>query len=239
MSVLRTSLLRRLRSVPLRPKDYCMYAIDHAATALLIKKQSPRAPLFLLLVSVQLVELCWVLFNYMGIEYFSVSNGRLHLDFLPYSHSIFSGVVLAGLLYFIVHRIYKSSGIALAAAIGVLSHIAIDLIFHEHDIRLLPFSGQPAWGLGIIKAPIADFVIELLYGICCWWYFKGSRALLITIIIFNILDLPVMLASGDTLQPLAQHPYLLPSFILFQILITWYFIWRYARGPLPQPPHRK
>jgi len=33
-----------------------MYAIDHAATALLIKKRSPQVPLFLLLISVQLVS---------------------------------------------------------------------------------------------------------------------------------------------------------------------------------------
>jgi len=210
----------------LRAKAYCMYAIDHAATALLIKKRSPQSPLFLLLISVQLVELFWVLFNFMGVEYFSVSNGRLHLDFLPYSHSLFSGIVFAGLLYILVYGIYKRHTIALASSIGVISHVVIDLIFHEHDMRLSPFADGPVWGLGIIDAPVLDFVIELLYGIFCWWYFKGSRGLLVVIIVFNVLDLPVMLASGDSLRPLERHPYLLPSFILFQILITWYFVWR-------------
>jgi len=223
----------------LRAKAYCMYAIDHAATALLIKKRSPQSPLFLLLISVQLVELFWVLFNYTGIEYFSVSNGRLHLDFLPYSHSLMSGVVFAGLFYILVYALYIRHDIALASSIGVLSHVIIDLIFHEHDIRLSPFAAQPVWGLGIIKAPVADFVIELLYGIFCWWYFKGSRSLLVVIIVFNVLDLPMMLASGDSLQPLQRHPYLLPSFILFQILITWYFVWHYARARVrpPRPLH--
>lgn len=210
----------------LRAKAYCMYAIDHAATALLIKKRSPQSPLFLLLISVQLVELFWVLFNFMGVEYFSVSNGRLHLDFLPYSHSLFSGIVFAGLLYILVYGIYKRHTIALASSIGVISHVVIDLIFHEHDMRLSPFADGPVWGFGIIDAPVLDFVIELLYGIFCWWYFKGSRGLLVVIIVFNVLDLPVMLASGDSLRPLERHPYLLPSFILFQILITWYFVWR-------------
>ncbi|HVU55654.1 MAG TPA: hypothetical protein VHD83_11410 [Puia sp.] len=216
-----------------------MYAIDHAATALLIKKRSPESPLFLLLVSVQLAELFWVLFNYVGIEYFSISNGRLHLDFLPYSHSLFSGVVLAGLSYIIVYGIYKKHAIAVAAAIGVISHIVIDLIFHEHDIRLSPFSARPVWGFGIIDVPVLDFVIELSYGIFCWWYFKGSRALLITIIVFNVLDLPVMLASGDSLRPLQQYHFLLPGFILFQILITWYFVWRTALGDARVRPPRR
>jgi hypothetical protein len=205
-----------------------MYAIDHAATALLIRKKFPAAPMFLLLVSVQLTELFWVFFNYTGLEYFSVANGMLHLDFLPWSHSICSALFLAGLSYIILYAAYKKHDIALAFSIGVLSHVAIDLVFHEHDIRLSPFSDKPAWGLGIIDHPLLDFALELLYGIFCWWYFRGNNKLLITIVIFNILDLPVMLASGDSLNPIARHHYLLPSFILFQILVTWYFVWRYS-----------
>jgi hypothetical protein len=214
-----------------------MYAIDHAATALLIKRKYPLAPLPLLLVSVQLVELFWVVFNYIGVEYYSIANGKLHLDFLPWSHSVFSGVVLAGLSYLILYGIYKRHSIALAFSIGVISHIILDMLFHEHDIRLSPFSDKPVWGLGIIDHPLLDFVLELLYGIFCWWYFKGSKQLLLTIVIFNILDLPVMLASGDSLNPLIRYPYLLPTFILFQVLVTWYFVWRY--GSFIAHPHPK
>jgi len=72
-------------------------------------------------------------------------------------------------------------------------------------------------------------MIELAYGIFCWWYFKGSKALLWVIIIFNVIDLPIMLAHGDALVPFARYPFLLPSVILFQIVITWYFVFRYAR----------
>jgi hypothetical protein len=72
-----------------------MYAINHAATALLIKRKQPTALILPLLISVQLVEILWVIFNYLDWEHFSVSNGRLHLDFLPYSHSVFSVVVAA------------------------------------------------------------------------------------------------------------------------------------------------
>jgi hypothetical protein len=40
-----------------------MFAINHAATALVIKKKYPQAPMGLLLISVQLTELLWVVFN--------------------------------------------------------------------------------------------------------------------------------------------------------------------------------
>ena len=206
-----------------------MYAISHAATALLIKKKQSTAPVLLLLISVQLLEICWVIFNFFGWEHFSVSNGNLHLDFLPYSHSLFSGVFLAFVSFAITNWGYKNRKPAIAFSIGVLSHTIIDMVFHEKDIRLSPFSATTVWGLGIIDYPIFNFMLELMYGIFCWWYFKGSKALFIVIVVFNILDLPVMLAHGDMLKPFEQYPFILPSFILFHILSTWYFVWRYSR----------
>ncbi|MET3535702.1 hypothetical protein [Chryseobacterium limigenitum] len=206
-----------------------MYAINHAATALLIKKKQPTAPMFLLLVSVQLMEIFWVIFNYFGWEHFSVLNGKMHLDFLPYSHSLFSGVAVALISFAIINWGYNNRKLAIAFSIGVLSHVIIDMVFHEKDIRLSPFSDKPVWGLGIIDYPLLNFVLELMYGIFCWWYFKGSKALLIVILVFNITDLPMMLGHGDALKSFEKYPFILPSFILFQILITWYFVWRYSR----------
>lgn len=205
-----------------------MYAINHAATALLLRKKESKLPLLPLLISVQFVEILWVLFNYLGWEHFSVSDGSIHLDYLPYSHSIFSGVAAAALSFCVINLGYHNRKLAVAFAIGVLSHVVIDLIFHEKDIRLSPFFPTPVWGFGIIDYPMLNFVIEFAYGIGCWWYFKGNKALLWVIIIFNIVDLPIMLAHGDMLTPFVHYPFLLPSVILFQILITWYFVYRYA-----------
>lgn len=205
-----------------------MYAINHAVTALLIKKKQPTASILLLLISVQLVELFWVLFNYIGWEHFSISGGKIHLDFLPYSHSIFSGVLAALISFAIINWGYKNRNLAIAFAIGVISHVLIDLVFHEEDIQLSPFSDKPVWGLGIINFPIVNFAIEFAYGFFCWWIFKGSKKLLWVIIIFNLIDLPIMLASGNALTPFENYPFLLPTTILFQIFITWYSILRYS-----------
>jgi hypothetical protein len=206
-----------------------MYAINHAATALLLKKEEPTAPIWPLLISTQAVEILWVLFNYAGIEHFSIAGGKLHLDYLPWSHSVFTGVVIAFLSYTIIRWALKKKKLALLFAIGVLSHIVLDVIFHEKDIRLSPFSDSPVWGLGIIHFPIINFILELIYGIFCWWYFKGNKALLITIIVCNAVDLPVMLASGKSLDIFTSYPFLLPTFILIQILYTWYFIAKFSR----------
>jgi len=206
-----------------------MYAINHAATALILKKKEPVAPIWPLLISVQLVEVLWVLFSYIGIEHFTITEGRLHLNYLPYSHSVFSGVFIALLSYIIIRWAFKNKRLALVFAIGILSHVVIDMIFHEKDIRLSPFSNTPAWGLGIINYPILNFILEFTYGIFCWWYFKGNSALLITIIIFNVLDLPVMLAKGKALNVFINYPFMLPTFILIQILLTWYFVAKFSK----------
>jgi len=196
---------------------------------LLLKKDRPAVPMLPLLISTQVVELFWVVFNYLGIEHFSVSNGKIHLDFLPYSHSIFSSLLLSLISYVTLRWIIKNKPLALPFALGVLSHVALDILFHEKDIRLSPFSETPVWGLGIISFPILNFILEFLYGIFCWWYFKGNNRLLAAIVIFNILDLPVMLASGKSLDIFTTYPAILPTFILLQILISWYLVAKFSK----------
>src|SRR5882672_305514 len=105
-----------------------MYAINHAATALILKKNEPAAPIWPLLISTQVSELLWVLFNYIGIEHFVIESGKLHLDYLPYSHSVFSGVMAALLSYIIIRWGFKNKKLALVFAIGVLSHVVLDMI---------------------------------------------------------------------------------------------------------------
>ena len=44
-----------------------MFAINHAATALVIKKMYPTAPTIWILISVQAMELLWVVLNCIGL----------------------------------------------------------------------------------------------------------------------------------------------------------------------------
>ena len=70
-----------------------MFAVDHAATALLVKRRYPSVPMTPLLVSVQAMELAWVALNYLGIERTTTeatvrSVADIHLVYMPYSHSV-------------------------------------------------------------------------------------------------------------------------------------------------------
>ena len=75
------------------------YAITHASTALALKRKFPRVGLWPLLISVQLVELLWILFTYLGIEHSQITPDAIHLDYLPYSHSVGTGLLLAALAW--------------------------------------------------------------------------------------------------------------------------------------------
>ena len=65
-----------------------MFAADHAATALLIKRRFPSVSLTPILVSVQAMELAWVGLNYLGVERTTTEStvhsvADIHLAYMP------------------------------------------------------------------------------------------------------------------------------------------------------------
>lgn len=79
--------------------------------------------------------------------------------------------------------------------------------------------------------PLADLLLELAYGVLCWWYFRGRIALLVGIVLFNLLDAPLMFPRPGTGSMLAQHTAVLPTVILLQTVMTWLLVrWLGARA---------
>lgn len=204
-----------------------MFAINHAATALVIKKKFPAAKMFWLLISVQLVELLWVIFNFFGLEQTSTGIkvsylGDIHLHSMKFSHSVLSSIVIALFAYAIIRYLFKEKSLALPFSLGVLSHIVLDLLTHAQDIPLtfLPHSAKLGTQLYSLH-PYAAFSVELLYGLFCWYYFKGSKSLLAVILIFNIANFTTFSPDVIGLEKyFADNPMLLVSVIAVQIIIT-------------------
>jgi hypothetical protein len=171
----------------------------------------------------------WIAFTYLGIEHFRVADNRVHLDFLPYSHSVFSGALLAALAWVMgktAHRAY----VGVAIGLGIFSHIVLDIIHHEPNITLLPLDWGPHLGLNLQAFPLADFLVELAFCVACWKVFGGSRQLLIGIVILNLLfNLPIMFPAGGVIALIAAHPFLLPTIILVQVVVTWTLVWWFGR----------
>ncbi len=203
-----------------------MFAINHAATALVIKKKYPQVPLVILLLSVQLMEILWVTLNYLGIEFSTTEETvssvlDVHLTHMPYSHSVLSTIIVALIAWLIISKGFKKQLLAVATSVAISSHIILDLLTHTPDIVLAPFMELEKLGMGLYAIPLMAFLVETLYGITCWWIYKGSKSLLATIIGFNLAN--VTFFSTVIVGPeqlLANQPMLLTSLVLFQIVIT-------------------
>ena len=176
----------------------------------------------------QLVELLWVVFTYLGIEHARVTPDAIHLDFLPYSHSVFTGALHAAIALLVGKTVHRSN-VGIAIALGIFSHIVLDIIHHEPNITLLPMAWGPRLGLNLQGYPLLDFIVELGFCIGCWKIFGGSRGLLIGIVIFNLINIPLMFPRPGSLTPIIEHPAVLPTLILVQIVSTWLLVWWLGR----------
>lgn len=201
-----------------------MHAVNHAITALAVKKVAKPVPLAPLLISVQAMELMWVGFHYAGIEWTTIDTPALsvadvHLAHMPWSHSLATTgavalvFVLAGLM------VWRKWIVALALAAGVLSHIALDLLTHAPDIQIAPFLTDPKYGLGFYGAmPIAAWIIELGYGLLVWWWVRGGKGLLALVLLFNAAAFTsYMPFIGGEMNP---DPMAFAQFVGIQIAIT-------------------
>jgi hypothetical protein len=203
-----------------------MFAINHAATALVVKKKYPQAPLPLLLILVQFIELLWVALNFLGIEYSTTeatvsSILDVHLVHMPYSHSIISTFVVASIAWFVIRHWIGRPTVATAVAIAIASHVVLDLLTHTQDIAIAPFIDAGKLGLGLYAVPSAALVTETIYGIICWWIYRGSWWLLATIVTFNLANftfLNTAIVGPEAL--LANHPFVLTTIVLVQIIVT-------------------
>ena len=213
-----------------------MFAIDHAATALLVKRRFPSAPMTSLLVSVQAMELAWVALDYLGIERTTTEStvrsvADIHLAYMPYSHSVGTALVAALAVWLIIEKGFSRAVLGRAVGLGIISHLILDLLTHGHDIVLWPGLPSPRLGLGLYEAaPFAAFIVELAYGIFCWRVYQGSRGLLELIVIGNLANLSFLSpAIPGPESYLAGRPLLVVTVVFVQIVVTLVLVGVLAR----------
>lgn len=218
-----------------------MFAINHAASALLFKKHLKDQVSFIwILLAVQFVELAWAALNLLGIEKVTTEDtvqfvGDIHLSYMPYSHSILSSLTiafLAALVFLLWKRSYR---IALIMGLAFLAHIVLDILTHTNDLPL-GLSNAHFVGLGLYSAwPITGFIFELAFGLFCWWYYSGNKGLFWVILLFNIANITMFVPQLAGLEYFMAHkPTLIVLVILAQILITLFLV-----GSLASPKPAK
>ena len=123
-----------------------MFAADHAATALLIKRRYPTVSMAPLLISVQAMELAWVALNYLGVERTTTeptvrSVADIHFAYMPVlAFGCYRDGCRSWRFVGIVDRGLGRRALGLAVAIGIVSHLVLDIATHAPDIALWPGS---------------------------------------------------------------------------------------------------
>jgi membrane-bound metal-dependent hydrolase YbcI (DUF457 family) len=173
------------------------------------------------------MEIWWTILNFLRIEETTTEKevryvGDLHLSYMPFSHSIATMVDVALLSWLIISKGLSQPDIGIAVGIGVISHLILDLITHSNDIPIAPFIKGPKFGLGLYaKYPMVAFVLEMGYGIFCWWIYKGGWALFAIIVVFNLANISMFSSAVAGVEKhMANRPILITSVILVQILVT-------------------
>jgi membrane-bound metal-dependent hydrolase YbcI (DUF457 family) len=203
-----------------------MFAINHAATGLIIKKIYPDVPMTVILVSVQLIEIFWVVLNFIGVEKTTTENrvrsvSDVHLEYMPFSHSVVSTAVLAAGAGILFALGFKALDVGIAVALGICSHLVLDLISHARDIVIAPFLDSRKFGLGLYEKPAVAFVFETIYGIFCWWVYGGSTALFWTIIVFNLANASFFIKTIPGPERFMAHrPLWITTVVALQIIVT-------------------
>lgn len=137
----------------------------HYSAAFAAKAAEPRAPLWVLLLAAQFVDILWGVFVLTGIEQArldeSLPSNPLDLVYMPYTHSLVGTLVWSAVAFVLARRwLGLGSSAALAVAATVTSHWVLDWVVHRPDLTL-GLTGTKL-GLAIWNHPIAAYLLEVV-----------------------------------------------------------------------------
>src|SRR5205085_7975029 len=133
--------------------------------------------------------------------------------------------------WLVIEKGFGRVALGRAIGIGIVSHLVLDLLTHNHDIVLWPGRASPALGLGLYgSAPMGAFAFELVYGVACWLIYRGGTGLLVLIVLANLANISLFSAAiPGPEQWLAGRPLLVVTFVFVQIIVTLILVGLLAR----------
>ena len=122
----------------------------HFAIALAAR---PKAPVWLLLVASEVLDLLAFAFMAIGIEHAEPEPS------FAWSHGLFMSVVWSVVAGGITLFFFRSRRTSLVIGLLVFSHWILDFISHTPDLPLL-FNGSPLVGLGLESSILVGVILE-------------------------------------------------------------------------------
>lgn len=155
--------------------------VGHYGPSFVAKRLAPGVPLWVLFLAVQLLDVLWAIFVFLGLERVRIVPGftrtnALDLYYMPYTHSL-PGAVAWSAAAATVYRWLTGSGrggIVVGAA--VFSHWLLDLLVHRPDLPL--YDNTAKVGFGLWDYPYLTLLVEaaLFFGAMAL-YLAGSQPL--------------------------------------------------------------
>ncbi len=137
--------------------------VGHYGPSFLAKRLAPDIPLWILFLAVQLLDVFWAIFIFLGVERVRIVPGftqtnALDLYYMPYTHSL-PGALAWAAAAAIAYRLITGSGLE-GAVVGaaVFSHWPLDLLVHRPDLAL--YDNAAKVGLGLWDYPYVTLVVE-------------------------------------------------------------------------------
>lgn len=206
--------------------------VGHYGPAFLAKRLDPTIPLWILFLAVQLVDIFWAIFVFLGVEKVRIVPGftrtnPLDLYYMPYTHSLPGSLAWAAAAAILYRLISGSGRAALLVGAAVFSHWPLDLIVHRPDLALYDNSAKV--GFGLWDYPFLTVLLEgaLLFG-AMWLYMARSRPLTsrarFSIPVFGLVVLSVQAAMVFSPPPpsdKAMAATALMSYVVCAAVIAW------------------
>lgn len=159
--------------------------VGHYGAALALNSAERRAPLVLLFLGVQFVDLLFFPLVAAGVERMSIipnatASTHFTLDSMPYTHGLVASVVWSALAFVVTYVILGGGrpgrvSVSFVLAASVLSHWALDLIVHTPDLPLMT-NQSTKLGIGLWNNVFLTYALEtvLLVG-GLWLYMRSTR----------------------------------------------------------------
>lgn len=153
--------------------------IGHYALGYYLKRRYAEVPLWLLMLSVQFVDLLWAILMLTGVERASYNPEasvflRAVYEYYPYSHSLFMSVLIALSVGALVYRV-RGRVWGMVVGAGVLSHWFLDLLVHTNDVPL--YLDSYKYGFGLWQYPVLVLLLELaLFTLALWYVLRSDVA---------------------------------------------------------------
>ena len=137
--------------------------VGHYGPSFVAKRLAPGVALWVLFLAVQLLDVLWAIFVFLGVERVRIVPGftrtnALDLYYMPYTHSL-PGAAAWSVAAAIVYRWLTGSGrggIVVGAA--VFSHWLLDLLVHRPDLPL--YDNTAKVGFGLWDYPVLTLLVE-------------------------------------------------------------------------------